>query len=96
MLDEYCLPSVQRFSLNSAAFDRGHACAGTAVVVSPVGSLTYDGSKTTFCGGEKAGPVCQELYDALTMLQTEQSPDPEGWVVPLSEMQSVIDAAPKA
>jgi hypothetical protein len=71
-------------------------CAGTAVVVCPVGSLTYDGNKTTFCGGEKAGPVCQELYDALMKLQTEQAADPDGWVVPLSDMQPAIDAAAKA
>lgn len=71
-------------------------CAGTAVVVCPVGSLTYDGKKSTFCGGEKPGPVCDEIYIALTKMQTEQAPDPEGWVVPLSELQPVIDAAPKA
>lgn len=69
---------------------------GTAVVVCPVGSLTYNGEKTTFCGGEKPGPVCQSIYDALTAIQTEQAADPQGWCVPLSEMQPIIDAAPKA
>lgn len=67
---------------------------GTAVVVCPIGSLTYQGQKVIFCGGEKPGPVCQKIYDALTQLQTEQAADAEGWVVPLSEMQAVIDAAP--
>jgi hypothetical protein len=66
------------------------------VVVCPVGSLTYKGEKKTFCGGEKPGPVCEKIYTALTSLQTEQSDDPEGWVVPLSEMKAVIDAAPAA
>jgi hypothetical protein len=29
-------------------------------------------------------------------LQTEQAADPDGWVVPLSDMQPAIDAAAKA
>lgn len=65
-------------------------------MVCPVGSLTYDGKKSTFYCGEKPGPVCQQLYDALTQLQTEQAPDPKGWVVPLDELQAVADGAPKA
>jgi hypothetical protein len=85
-----------RCAMLDAYWMRMWVCAGTAVVVCPVGSLTYDGNKTTFCGGEKAGPVCQELYDALMKLQTEQAADPDGWVVPLSDMQPAIDAAAKA
>lgn len=68
--------------------------AGTAVVVCPVGSLTYKGEKHAYCGGgENVGPVCQMLYDALTSLQTEQSDDPDSWVVPLDEMKATIEAA---
>lgn len=69
-------------------------CAGTAVVVCPVGSLTYNGEKTVFGEEGKPGPVCQALYDAITALQTEQAADANGWVVPLSEFDAVIADAP--
>ncbi|KAK3244812.1 hypothetical protein CYMTET_45597, partial [Cymbomonas tetramitiformis] len=55
-------------------------CTGTAVVTVPVGSLTFRGEKTSFCGGEP-GPVTDELYGALTDLQLEKSEDELGWVV---------------
>ena len=56
---------------------------GTAVVVSPVGSLTHQGEKRQF--GEVGQPTktALELYDALTGLQTERLPDPFGWVHPV-------------
>jgi hypothetical protein len=60
--------------------------AGTAVGVCPVGSLTYQGQKTTFVTGETPGPVCQKLYDALIGIQTKQKPDIHGWVIPLDKM----------
>lgn len=68
--------------------------AGTAVVVCPVGSLTYNGERTVFGEEGKPGPVCQRLFDALTALQTEQGEDAGGWVVPLDELDAVIAAAP--
>lgn len=68
--------------------------AGTAVVMCPVGSLTYDGKRTVFGEEGQTGPVCQQLYDALTELQTEQREDADGWVVPLDDFDAVIDAAP--
>lgn len=55
-------------------------CTGTAVVVVPVGSITYKGEKKQYCGGE-VSPVAQELYTALTDLQQEKAPDERGWVV---------------
>ena len=54
-------------------------CTGTAVVVSPVGSITFEGTKHEFCGGS-VGPVAQELYDALTNLQHERAEDSFGWL----------------
>lgn len=66
--------------------------AGTAVVICPVGSLTYKGARTTFCDG-KVGSVCQALYDALTNIQTRQAEDKHGWTVELSKMDDVISAA---
>lgn len=64
------------------------------MVVCPVGSLTYNGEKTVFGEEGKPGPVCQALYDAITALQTEEADDARGWVVPLSEFDDVISAAP--
>jgi branched-chain amino acid aminotransferase len=57
---------------------------GTAVVVSPVGSLTYKGEKKQF--GEvvgQPGKVALELYETLTGLQQEKLPDSFGWVYPV-------------
>ena len=53
---------------------------GTAVVLSPVGSLTYEGETRQF--GERGVPTgtALELYEALTGLQQERIPDDFGWV----------------
>ena len=53
---------------------------GTAVVLSPVGSLTYEGTTRKF--GEQGVPTetALELYEALTGLQQERIPDEFGWV----------------
>eukprot|EP00793_Prasinoderma_coloniale_P001458 PRCOL_00005233-RA len=59
-------------------------CTGTAVVLSPVGSITYKGKKSEYKGGE-VGEVSQLLYDHLTQLQVRKREDTHGWVetVPL-------------
>ncbi|EFN59069.1 hypothetical protein CHLNCDRAFT_137805 [Chlorella variabilis] len=56
---------------------------GTAVVVSPVGSLTYKGGRRQYAEDGQPGSVALELYDQLTGLQQERYPDPFGWVVPV-------------
>lgn len=53
---------------------------GTAVVVSPVGSLTYEGRRKQFGTTGEPSPVALELYEALTGLQQERLEDPFGWV----------------
>lgn len=55
---------------------------GTAVVVSAVGSITYKGKRTEFQGGGP-GTVAQEMLQALTNIQVEESEDPFGWVHPV-------------
>eukprot|EP00271_Cylindrocystis_brebissonii_P008806 TRINITY_DN23302_c0_g1_i1.p1 TRINITY_DN23302_c0_g1~~TRINITY_DN23302_c0_g1_i1.p1 ORF type:complete len:500 (+),score=90.81 TRINITY_DN23302_c0_g1_i1:68-1501(+) len=55
-------------------------CTGTAVVISPVGGITYRGQKTTFQGGE-VGRVAQQLYTGLTEIQMGKAPDPFNWTV---------------
>ncbi|KAL9266890.1 Branched-chain amino acid aminotransferase 2, chloroplastic-like protein [Drosera capensis] len=57
-------------------------CTGTAVVVSPVGSITYLNKRV--CYGEGGiGPVSQELYTGLTRLQMGLVEDKMGWIVEL-------------
>jgi branched-chain amino acid aminotransferase len=54
-------------------------CTGTAVVVVPVGSVTFRGEKTVFQAGG-IGPVGQSLYDELTGLQSGKIEDKMGWL----------------
>eukprot|EP00210_Caulerpa_lentillifera_P009364 g8927.t1 len=56
---------------------------GTAVVLSPVGSLTYKGIRRQYGKTGEPTPVSLELYKALTDLQTEAVPDPYGWIDPV-------------
>ncbi len=55
---------------------------GTAAVVSPVGTLYYEGTEYTVNGG-KIGPVTQMLYDTLTGIQWGSLEDPYDWVYPI-------------
>ena len=56
---------------------------GTAVVLSPVGSLTYQGVRKQFGEKGQPTPVALELYNELTGLQQEKREDPFGWVYPV-------------
>ncbi|XP_008790278.2 branched-chain-amino-acid aminotransferase 3, chloroplastic-like [Phoenix dactylifera] len=58
-------------------------CTGTAVVVSPVGSVTYLGSRVDY-GNRGVGAVSEQLYSALTSLQLGLSEDKMGWTVQLN------------
>ncbi|XP_021718456.1 branched-chain amino acid aminotransferase 2, chloroplastic-like [Chenopodium quinoa] len=57
-------------------------CTGTAVVVSPVGSITHKGERTSF-GDGKVGRVAQQLHTALTRLQMGIAEDNMDWIVKL-------------
>ncbi|XP_068656096.1 branched-chain amino acid aminotransferase 2, chloroplastic-like [Aristolochia californica] len=57
-------------------------CTGTAVVVSPVGSITYLGERVSY-GNKGVGIVSQKLYSALTSLQMGQVEDKMGWTTEL-------------
>ncbi|KAG8384233.1 hypothetical protein BUALT_Bualt04G0096600 [Buddleja alternifolia] len=57
-------------------------CTGTAVVVSPVGSITYLNKRVTY-GSEGVGRVSQQLYSALTSLQMGLTEDTVGWITEL-------------
>ncbi|KAK2372477.1 branched-chain amino acid transaminase [Trifolium repens] len=56
-------------------------CTGTAVVVSPVGSVTYHGKKVSY--GDGIGAVSQQLYTVLTRLQMGLAEDNMNWTVEL-------------
>ncbi|GJP34652.1 hypothetical protein CLOM_g19067 [Closterium sp. NIES-68] len=58
-------------------------CTGTAVVLSPVGAVTFRGEKTTFGSGE-AGKVSQLLYERLTNIQKGVDQDTMGWTVQIA------------
>ncbi|KAJ7547370.1 hypothetical protein O6H91_08G082700 [Diphasiastrum complanatum] len=54
-------------------------CTGTAVVVNPVGSITYKERRTRYNNGG-LGKVTKELYKALTEIQMGLSTDKFGWI----------------
>ncbi|XP_050207213.1 branched-chain amino acid aminotransferase 2, chloroplastic-like isoform X2 [Mercurialis annua] len=56
-------------------------CTGTAVVVSPVGSITYSGKRVSY--GEGFGVVSEKLYTVLTRLQMGLTEDKLNWTVEL-------------
>ncbi|XP_074589308.1 branched-chain amino acid aminotransferase 2, chloroplastic-like [Curcuma longa] len=58
-------------------------CTGTAVVVSPVGSITFLGRRVEY-GNKGVGAVSQELYSELTRLQMGISEDTMGWTMELN------------
>mgnify|MGYP002839809395 CR=1 FL=1 len=53
-------------------------CAGTAAVISPIGSIEHGGKIATYCDGE-VGAITKQLYDALSAIQEGRAPDPFGW-----------------
>jgi branched-chain amino acid aminotransferase len=58
------------------------AC-GTAAVITPVGSVKYDGGSFTVADGSP-GPVTQRLRERLTAIQRGVEPDTRGWMYDLS------------
>jgi branched-chain amino acid aminotransferase len=58
-------------------------CTGTAVVISPVGSITYHGERISY-RNSGIGVVSQQLYSALTRLQMGLTEDKMDWVVELN------------
>jgi len=54
-------------------------CCGTAAVLSPIGSITYQGEVAEFCRSE-VGPISRRLYETLREIQLCRRPDPHKWV----------------
>jgi len=57
-------------------------CTGTAVVLTPVGSITYQQESHTINDG-RMGRVATELRELLLGIQLEEKEDAFGWVYPL-------------
>ncbi|MFZ5758117.1 MAG: branched-chain amino acid aminotransferase [Thermodesulfobacteriota bacterium] len=55
---------------------------GTAAVISPVGSLFYQG-KTCFVNHGKTGPLAQRLFAEIQDIQYGRKSEPYGWVATL-------------
>ena len=55
---------------------------GTAVVISPIGEVSYMGKphQWNYADGS-SGPVTKDLYETLVGIQTGTHPDPYGWTV---------------
>lgn len=60
-------------------------CCGTAAVITPVKSITYQGNEIVFTQNDVVGNICRKLYDRLTAIQTSESEDMFNWntLVPL-------------
>jgi len=58
-------------------------CTGTAVVVTPVGQVTYRGETHLIHDGNM-GEAATELRRTLLGIQREETEDPYGWVYPVS------------
>ena len=55
-------------------------CTGTAVVVAPVGKVTYQNKVHHFSGGS-IGPITNKCKETLTSIQREEITDPFGWIL---------------
>jgi branched-chain amino acid aminotransferase len=62
-------------------FVEAGAC-GTASVIAPIGSITYQNTRHTFYkNGQEAGPITRQLYSTLTAIQLDEHDAPDGWLV---------------
>jgi branched-chain amino acid aminotransferase len=60
-------------------FDEVIAC-GTAVVVTPIGSMTLNGEKFTYGDGKSVGDVTMALYNRMRDIQFGEIEDSHGWL----------------
>ncbi|RMC38725.1 branched-chain amino acid aminotransferase [Lactobacillus sp. ESL0236] len=80
------LNPVERQITLAEAFELKEAGAmGTAAVISPVGSITYQGQKHVIYSEKEPGPITTKLYQELVDIQYGNEEGPEGWVQEISE-----------
>jgi branched-chain amino acid aminotransferase len=61
-------------------FVEAGAC-GTAAVITPIGSIEYQGKLHVFHSETDVGPVTRKLYNELTGVQSGDIEGPQGWIV---------------
>ena len=59
-------------------------CTGTAVVVAPVGKVTYKDTVHEI-NQNQPGPIASECKNLLTAIQRQEIKDPFGWIEPVIE-----------
>jgi branched-chain amino acid aminotransferase len=63
-------------------------CSGTAAVITPIGSITYQDKETIF-NQSNAGLYTQKLYDRLTSIHQGRVEDSYGWLQPVAVSELV-------
>ena len=61
-------------------FGEAGAC-GTAAVITPIASITYNDHEHVFYSETEVGPHTQAIYNELTGIQFGDVPAPDGWIV---------------
>ncbi|MHA1231243.1 MAG: branched-chain amino acid aminotransferase [Candidatus Helarchaeota archaeon] len=72
-VEERDIPYEETFKASEAF------CTGTAAVITPIGSITFEGKEYVF-NDFKVGTITQKLYDLLTGIQKMEIDDPYNWV----------------
>ena len=62
-----------------STLDEAAAC-GTAAVICPISKIVDLDTGSIYDYGDEPGPVCRELYDRLTGIQSGRLPDRHGWL----------------
>ncbi|PQM42749.1 branched-chain-amino-acid aminotransferase 6-like [Prunus yedoensis var. nudiflora] len=57
-------------------------CTGTAVVVTPIGAVTYQDRRVEYKTGK--GALSQKLYETITGIQTGRLEDKKGWTMEIN------------
>ena len=69
----------RRISVDEALSADEVFCAGTAAIIAPIGSISYQGKEHIFSGG-MVGKITNKLYDELTAIQFGTGKDELGWM----------------
>ncbi|BDR61212.1 branched-chain amino acid aminotransferase [Lactobacillus xylocopicola] len=73
-------PVERQITLEEAFTMKEAGAMGTAAVISPVGSITYQGVKHVIYSEDQTGPITTKLYHELVDIQYGNKPGPAGWV----------------
>ncbi len=61
------------------------AACGTAMVITPIGSITKNGIKHEFLCHDKMGPETMKLYELLIDIQYGDKDDPDDWITLIND-----------